>query len=435
MNPTEPVPIPDHEWDADYIVRALRDRDAQTLLRLARKYGASQLHLSARVTYLTDESLTQNQISLIASGKARVEKLEVWDRIALALDMPDRARVILGLAPRDYQPRSIEPVADGLEAMRRRLADAFESFSMSETLVEDWEQIALTYGRATRHTPPTRLLQGLIVDFGDLDRQLKLRAPAQLQRRLSAVAAQLSGLVSLLLTSLCRYGEAQKWGRIARLAAREAADPALAGWVRAQDAYAAFWQGSDYLAAVDIAQHAQRIANHNDSVGVALAAAVEARAHAFVGDRAAAEHAIEAATRALDGLGPDSTEQSAFSYNEAQLRFHEGNALTHLGLRDRAWDAQRRALELYPTTEALDRTLIHLDRAFAFALSDEVEAAAAHAIETLRELPPNQRTGLVLSRTRQLVAAIDEQANLPITRDLRSLIAESRHKPRAISGG
>jgi len=99
MNPHERGPIPDREWDEPATVAALCGRDARAFLRLARKYGASQHFLSARAMYLTNQSLTQNQLSLIASGKARVEKLQVWERLAAALDMPDRARILLGLAP------------------------------------------------------------------------------------------------------------------------------------------------------------------------------------------------------------------------------------------------------------------------------------------------------------------------------------------------
>jgi hypothetical protein len=125
MDPRQPAPIPDHEWDAPSTLAALYDRDAGALIRLARKYGASQHYLASRAMYVTNESLTQNQISLIASGKARVEKLEVWERIAAALDMPDRARVRLGLAPREYSV----PTGNGLsdQSSERTPTDVNES--------------------------------------------------------------------------------------------------------------------------------------------------------------------------------------------------------------------------------------------------------------------------------------------------------------------
>src|SRR5207248_1179981 len=54
---------------------------------------------------------------------------------------------------------------------------------------------------------------------------------------------------------------------------------------------------------------------------------------------------------------------SAFGYNEAQLKFHESNALTHLRDTRRAWEAQERALALSAPYDYTDRALTHMDRA------------------------------------------------------------------------
>jgi len=424
MDPRRPAPIPDGEWDAASTVRALRDRDAQALVRLARKYGASQHYLSGRAMYLTNGSLTQNQISLIANGRTRVEKLEVWERLAAAMDMPDRARIRLGLAPLSDTVGADHPERDGdLESMRRNLADAFGTSTVTESGVEDWERTALMYGRATRNTTPATLLNGVTTDFADLTTQLRARQPARLQRRLCFVAARFAGLVSLLLTNLAQYDQARRWGRTARLAADEAADPALASWVRAQDAYALFYQGGNYRSAIDVARHAQQLGGHGDSVGVALSAALEARACAVVGDEGDALDAIGRAEHVLSTLDAQATEPSAFGYNEAQLRFHEGNALTHLGKTEQAWTAQRRALDLYPVTDTLDRTLVHLDRATSLASAGEVEAAATYAVTKLLALDAVQRTDIVVARTRQLATLLDNHRALPAVRDLRALTA------------
>src|SRR5262249_20156799 len=193
VDPKQPAPIPDREWDEPATLAALAQRDARGLLRLGRKYGASQYYLSARAMYVTGESLTQNQISLIATGKARVEKLGVWERLAAALDMPDRARVRLGLAPREYEPATgggHDPVMADIETIRRSLTDALDQCTVNEPGIADWEQAALAYGRATRHTAPARLLRGLSVDYAELPAPVRARQPARLQRRLSYVTAQ-----------------------------------------------------------------------------------------------------------------------------------------------------------------------------------------------------------------------------------------------------
>jgi tetratricopeptide (TPR) repeat protein len=395
-------------------------------MRLARKYGASQTYLASRAVLLTNGSLPQSQISLILNGRTRVERLEVWERIAAVLDMPDRARIRLGLAPL----RTVEMALpdEDLEGMRRGLLNAFSASTLDEAMVEDWEQIAAVYGRATRSTPPSVLLRGLTKDFADLERQLEMRQPARLQRRLYATTARIAGLASLLLTNVGRYGEAQQWGRVARLAATEAADLELASWVRAQDAYAIFYQGDSFTAAAEVANHAQRISRDKASVGVALAAALEARARARLGEQTAAVRAIKAAEGSLSRLDAHDQEPSAFGYNEAQLRFHEGNVYTHLG-------QPERALALYPKTEVLDRTLIALDRAIALAIGNNLDQSIAEASATLDSLTTVQRTELIVARARQLrtiIAAAD--STYPGTKELESRIIESETTARVITG-
>lgn len=49
--------------------------------------------------------------------------------------------------------------------------------------------------------------------------------------------------------------------------------------------------------------------------------------------------ALQRAEACFSQLNAESIGTSAFSYNEAQLRFHEGNALTHLHDTGSAWQA------------------------------------------------------------------------------------------------
>jgi transcriptional regulator with XRE-family HTH domain len=110
----------------------LGSRDVAALLRFAQRYGsASQARLAAAT------GIGQARINEIANGKREVVRLDVFTRLADGLNMPDDARIALGLAPR--QPgradtyavsgeiaqvyRSQEPVA---AEIRRRAQDAAE---------------------------------------------------------------------------------------------------------------------------------------------------------------------------------------------------------------------------------------------------------------------------------------------------------------------
>jgi hypothetical protein len=134
--------------------------------------------------------------------------------------------------------------------------------------------------------------------------------------------------------------------------------------------------------------------------------------------------ALHRAEAILSGLDDSAVVASAFGYNEAQLRFHESNALTHLGDTKTAWTAQQRALELVPAGDFMDRTFTQLDRAMCLASDGDVSGATSYALETLLDLTEQQRQGIISARARQLVDALPRQRHtLPPVRELRDLLA------------
>ena len=66
---------------------------------------------------------------------------------------------------------------------------------------------------------------------------------------------------------------------------------------------------------------------------------------------------------------------SAFGYDEGQLRFHEGDALTRLGETERALDALGEALRHYPEANYLDRALVLLDKAEILRRRGDLQSA------------------------------------------------------------
>src|SRR5580692_10189394 len=89
--------IPDSLWQRPQMIEALRKRDMGHVFRLVCQYaGASQTQIAIAC------GSTQPKISDYMRGIGQVEDLAVFERIANGLDMPDIARVTLGLAPRTY---------------------------------------------------------------------------------------------------------------------------------------------------------------------------------------------------------------------------------------------------------------------------------------------------------------------------------------------
>ena len=81
--------LPDWAWKRAEVRQALRERDVATLLRAAQQYsGASQ----GRIAVAT--GLLQGRVSEIIRGARTVITLELFERIADGLGMPDNVRCV-----------------------------------------------------------------------------------------------------------------------------------------------------------------------------------------------------------------------------------------------------------------------------------------------------------------------------------------------------
>ena len=89
-----PLTLPDWAWQRPDVRTALKERNVATLLKATQQYtGASQSRVAVAV------GLSQGRVSEIMRGNRTVTTLDLFERIADGLDMPDDARMLLGLAP------------------------------------------------------------------------------------------------------------------------------------------------------------------------------------------------------------------------------------------------------------------------------------------------------------------------------------------------
>ena len=90
-----PLTLPDLAWQHSAVRQALRDRDVGALFRFVQHHsGASQARIG------TATGMNQGRVNEVVNGRRKVRELEVFERIAEGLSMPDDARQLLGLAPR-----------------------------------------------------------------------------------------------------------------------------------------------------------------------------------------------------------------------------------------------------------------------------------------------------------------------------------------------
>lgn len=356
-------------------------------------------------------------------GKSYVSDLENGKRqptegIAIALDRALGAGgELIALA----QHRPGAGVLEQVDALQRGLAESLAAGPMTDATFEEWEYTVARHGRATRYRPEEELLLELLSDFQDLRLVLTHRHQPSAHKKLLIASAQLAGVMAL---TLLRLGDdrSRAWWRTGRAAAAAAEDRAVLSWLYAQEAYQLYY-GGDLYGAVELARRAQQLAGGLPCVGAALAAPLEARAHAQLGAAEPAVRALEAAETALSRLPEEDRIGSAFGYSESQLRFHAGNAWTHLGQTSRAREEHGRALELYPPTDYMDLALISLDRAMCEALDGDPAAAAAHATQTIVALPQQHRSALIICRAREVAAKVPQAQGAPEVQVLREVLA------------
>ncbi|MET3987214.1 XRE family transcriptional regulator [Streptomyces sp. PvR034] len=93
VTPVVPTSLPDWAWERADVRQALRARDVGAVFRFVQQYGgASQARIALAV------GMTQARVNEIINRRREVSRLDVYERIADGLSMPDDARHLLGLA-------------------------------------------------------------------------------------------------------------------------------------------------------------------------------------------------------------------------------------------------------------------------------------------------------------------------------------------------
>jgi tetratricopeptide (TPR) repeat protein len=316
----------------------------------------------------------------------------------------------------------VDPGVHDVELVRQNLIDALREGSMSEASLEDWDVMVLRHGRATRDRPANVVLEDLHTDLAELTLAIHRHRSASVLRRLTRVAARMSGLMTLTLCKLDHRSAFRRWARTARVAADEAGDPETQSWTLAQEAYGHFYS-ADLAEAIEVAQHAQTVAAQTPCVGTALAAALEARAYAVMGRDRDTRSALGRAESSLSDLNGEALVPSAFGYNEAQFRFHEGNAYTYLGDVRSALKAQERALELCAPSDYTDWAMTHLDRTSCLVKSGDISDALNAATEILASLSDAQRRGIITLRGHEILNSLPkDKRRSAAARSLREVL-------------
>ncbi|MFF3749837.1 helix-turn-helix domain-containing protein [Streptomyces sp. NPDC002018] len=342
--------------------------------------------------------------------------------------------------PRENQPApigltSMPPTSTALSALAsvRRSMTTILATPIAETTIEQWDRQAAEYGHAYQITPPATLLASSIGDLLELRALLEQRQPTDVRTRLCRIAAQLAGTAGIALVALGEHREARQWYHLGQLLAEETGDRALRAWLLAREAVIPLYFGAP-AAALALAERARLVAGSTVCATAAWAPSLETRALARLGRVREARDAMALAQRAFSRLGTSDTSDTAYGYTERQLVWHGGSMWTTLGDSRRAQAALHAARDLYSPDEHLDRALIAMDEATCLVGVGEIAVACRETEMLLLGLPAEHRTGIVVSRARDLLASIPARGStLAAVGDLRELVEVSA-RPELTTG-
>lgn len=416
---SDPIVIPDSLWERPQMIQALTARDIRTVFHLLRQYaGASQTQIAIAC------GMSQGKVSeTMKKGGRQVLTLEVFERIADGLQMPDTARMTLGLAPRSHasapainvrrtQTRTAivctDPLQTGTDpsgsiesAAAADLSRFTQWITTSSTTGETIEGLARsTSSLASAHTqvPAKRLLlqvlrlhrrtQGLLE--GSRPRPRHTHELLRIDADLLAHAAVIFGDVNL-------DHHAEQYAAAALMLAREArANESFAWYAQAKTAR---WQGR-LIEAADFARQGFEASPLTPMK--AQLAWYEANAAALLGDKARAREAVTRAERCVEAVHDSVTDLSVWSFPTERRALFALSVATRTGDPDGALRAAEMADNAWAAGAPIAPAIwaqIRVGTGVAHLLKGDLEGTAGQLAELLT-LDPGMRLATV---TRYLV--------------------------------
>ncbi len=306
------------------------------------------------------------------------------------------------------------------------LARALELSSVGAASLDAIELAVADFARSYPSMPPSTLLNPVASHYRDVSRLLEGPLPVAHRRRLVVVAGVLAGLAGNLAFDLKQQPRAEAYFTVALQAAREAESADLGAWTLAMRSIMLAYDG-DSAGALALIQQGQMFAGQVVTVTRrAWLAAMEAKAHAGLGDARACSEALGRATDAIEHTGSPKNRLGTDFFDMPRLLAFKGTCALMLRQPKAAQAALAEGLALRSATDVKGCSLARLDLAAAHVQEHELEQAHATALEAL-SIPPQYRVGPILQRARQvqadLAACGDEPSVGDLADQLRAILA------------
>lgn len=452
----DPIELPADVWDRDDVLDMCRRRDAGGLLGLANssRYRISQTRLAYRI------GTEPGAVNKLINGKSgQVVRLDKWERIAEALNMPAHARMALGLSPgsvhssRDISPHVHErvqhestPGATDDDMNRREVlrliaisgslvAAAGVEHSLSNDLGDGppaadlealdshavlnahlWQVFTLSRSKALTFSLVRDQLQVLTDAFDATGRRSD-------HERLCLLLGDLFQLAGEVLFDLNRYADASNCYVLAATASKEAGAYDLWSCALIRHSFVSIFDG-DHRSAPPLLDSASRLARNGDSALSTKywADVVRAQALAGLGDLDGCRRALDGAEGVL-GMTGEIHNGGWLRFDGSRLAEERGRCFVQLGRPDLAETALTDALNQTLSARRKGGVLIDLAMLGVQRRDNSRIAMYGNAAVSLAE---QTRSGVLLRKLGDLDAKLAASSQSRHVGDLRDRIAALR---------
>jgi tetratricopeptide (TPR) repeat protein len=285
-----------------------------------------------------------------------------------------------------------EPSDDALVQLARR--HGLDALAPSAATIRYLDQAIKHFGRTYLMAEPTELADEVRLHVAWVRRLLdNSRAPAQ-HHRLYVQLGYLTGILAQLSLARGDHDATQGYCAAAMQAADEAGDRQLRAWILSIEAMLAAYTNR-HQDVIDLTNTGLETAGRVASATAVKLASLQARAHATLGDRQAAEAALARARQMMAQVPQAEQDRGLFAFPEEKLASHEGQVWLQLGAPERAQESLQRALYLLdsatgarrsPVDQAMVR--LHLARSQAeLGHFDQACQQAEQALALYRQRP------------------------------------------------
>ena len=309
------------------------------------------------------------------------------------------------------------------------LAATMRPAGVSTAMFDHLERTVCRIHEQFARIPPTELLPIVNKHLRAVVRLLSSGQPIPRRRRLCSIAGHLAGQRAWLMFDLGFTDEAEAWYELALEPAREADDDPLAAWLFGAWSVVAF-DRRDCHEALRLLGGARQHANRADDSPVdGWVHALEARAHASLGDTPAARDAICCARQRTWHVADDTYRHGMdVRHGELNIDYYDGSGRLALGDIPAARGAFENALVTQDSGHIKGRAVITLQLAMTYALSNDVDRAVDLAVAAW-SIPARQRIGPIAERMHQLRSMLPPTADRSLTGRLGQLPPNTSGQP------